>query len=184
MTIKANAPVRIATGYLAYPGWKHYTSFLAAMREFHADGHYLNWPIPETKQCFADLLRFLDLAYTRPVTGYVPEQTYWLVADEEVCGVLHFRHPLNAALLQFGGHVGYTIRPSRRQRGYGSLILQLGLMKIWQSEPDLQRVLLTCYENNPASQRIIERNSGRWEKTLQLPTHPSPTRYYWIERSE
>lgn len=182
MEIHVKAPGRIATGYLTYPGWNHYASFRAAMREFHADGHYLNWPIPETKQSFADLLRFLEVAHTQPIPGYVPEQTYWLVVDEEVCGVLHFRHPLNAALLQFGGHVGYTIRPSRRQRGYGSLILRLGLPKIWKRQPELRRVLLTCYENNPASQRIIERNGGRWKNTLQLPTHPSPIRHYWIER--
>ena len=182
MAIQSRAADRIATGYLTDPGWSHYASFLAAMREFHADGHYLNWPIPDSRQGFAELLRYLDEAYTRPIPGYVPEQTHWLVVDEEVCGVLHFRHPLNAALLQFGGHVGYTIRPSRRKRGNGALILELGLSKVWQSEPDLQRILLTCYENNPASRRIIERNGGRWEKTLCLPAHPSPIRHYWIER--
>ena len=91
--------------------------------------------------------------------------------------------PLNQALRQFGGNVGYTIRPPRRSLGYGSRILRLGLALIWQLEPALTSVLLTCYENNPASQRIIERNGGRLENTINLPSHTSAIRRYWITRS-
>ncbi len=173
---------RVAEGHLTRPSGDHHASFLTAMREFHAAGHYHNWPLPATQQSFASFLADLELAITCPLPGYVPEQTFWLVVEGQVCGVLHFRNPLNAALRQFGGHVGYTIRPSKRKQGLGSRILQLGLPLIWQVAPSLERILLTCYENNPASQRIIERNGGRWENTLHLAGHPSAIRHYWIEQ--
>lgn len=183
MDLHAETANRSVVAHLARPCWEHYPSFLTAMQEFHADGHYHNWPMPSTRQSFASFLTDLDMAFTHPLPGYVPEQTFWLVVEREVCGVLHFRNPLNEALRQFGGHVGYTIRPSQRNRGLGSLILQLGLTLIWQVAPGLERILLTCYENNPASQRIIERNGGRWERSLHLTAHPSAIRHYWIEQA-
>ncbi len=183
MEINTASPTRAAAGTLTRPDWEQRVSFLAAMREFHADGHYLNWPLTETERDFANFLARQERAFTQPVPGYVSERCFWLVDADEVCGVLHFRHPLNQALRQFGGNVGYTIRPSRRSHGYGSRILRLGLALIWQLEPALSSVLLTCYENNPASQRIIERNGGRLENTIRLSSHTSAIRRYWIARS-
>lgn len=183
MAIQTDVARRLTAGTLISPGWEQYASFLATMREFHADGHYLSWPLPETRRSFGHFLAQLDAAYTEPIPGHVPERIYWLVDEGEVCGVLHFRHPLSSALREFGGNVGYTIRPSRRGLGYGSLILQLGLVLIWEIEPALERVLLTCYEDNPASQRIIERNGGKLEKTTRLHSHPAAIRHYWITRA-
>ncbi|MBD3331077.1 GNAT family N-acetyltransferase [Candidatus Peregrinibacteria bacterium] len=58
-------------------------------------------------------------------------------------------------------HIGYYIRPSARQKGYGTKILELGLIKA--KELGLQEVLLTCYESNIASKKIIEKNKGKFQ---------------------
>src|SRR5215469_2465949 len=61
----------------------------------------------------------------------VPQSTYWLVnAGHEVVGIVRARHRLNEHLLQFGGHIGYYIRPAERGKGYGKLALQLALEQL------------------------------------------------------
>lgn len=187
MVIRAASPAIASANLtsaasLIRPAREYRASFMAALREFHADGHYLNWPPIHSEKDFAAFLRRAQQAYAAPTPGYVPERCFWLVDEGEICGVLHFRHPLNDALRQFGGHLGYTIRPSRRRRGYGTRILRLGLELVWRLQPALARVLLTCYDDNPASRRIIERNGGRLEDTIRLPAHHAAIHRYWIER--
>ena len=48
---------------------------------------------------------------------------------DEFIGEASIRHQLNAHLMQEGGHIGYGIRPSRRDRGYGKRILALALVE-------------------------------------------------------
>ncbi len=176
-------PALTRGGVLVCPGWAYHSTFSSALREFHADGHYLNWPAIKNDEDFANFLGRMRAAYENPFPGYVPERCFWLIDDEQLRGVLHFRHPLNHALRQFGGNVGYTIRPNSRDQGYGKRILQLGLLEVWRAEPALSQVLLTCYEDNPASARIIESNGGQLEDVIRLPSHPQAIRHYWIQRS-
>ena len=50
--------------------------------------------------------------------GKVPQSTYWLVSDSErVVGIVRVQHRLNEQLLQYGGHIGYYVRPSRTRQG-------------------------------------------------------------------
>ncbi|HZH97657.1 MAG TPA: hypothetical protein VEX38_01685, partial [Fimbriimonadaceae bacterium] len=62
--------------------------------------------------------------------GIVQQTVFWLVDEaDQIHGELRLRHRLNDALLQEGGHIGYVIRTSSRRKGYGRLILRLGLEK-------------------------------------------------------
>lgn len=66
--------------------------------------------------------------------GYVRETMFWLIDNDEFIGRVSVRHELNENLKQVGGHIGYYIRPSQRNKGYGKKILALGLQeakKIW-----------------------------------------------------
>jgi predicted acetyltransferase len=76
-------------------------------------------------------------------------------------GHLTFRPLINARYLQRGGHIGYEIRPSKRRQGYGTAMLRLGLDEA--RAHGLDRVLLTCNEDNAGSRKVIERNGGQLE---------------------
>lgn len=56
---------------------------------------------------------------------------YWLVDDERqvFLGEVSIRHRLTDALLRYGGHIGYDIRYSQWNKGYGTLLLKLALEK-------------------------------------------------------
>ena len=88
----------------------------------------------------------------------VGQDIYWLVDDERgyFIGQIAVRHRLNDALLLRGGHIGYGIRYSEWNRGYGTKMLSLALEKA--KELHLTDVLITCNDDNPASARVMEKN--------------------------
>lgn len=71
----------------------------------------------------------------------------------QAIGVLHLRLRLNDYLLEQGGHIGYSIRPSQRQKGYAKEQLLLGLQECQQK--NIKQVLVTCDQENEASRRTI-----------------------------
>lgn len=94
----------------------------------------------------------------------VPQSAYWLVDGEgRILGCTRLRHSLPEGR-EWYGHIGYDIRPSARGRGVGTEALRLTLQKA--KARHLARVLISCSDQNRASQRIIERNGGQpWFST-------------------
>jgi len=92
--------------------------------------------------------------------GLVAATAYWLVRarDGAVLGSCRLRHRLNEGLWQDGGHIGYDIRPSCRNRGYATEMLALVLEEARRREMDW--VLLTVDPANQPSIRVIEKNGG------------------------
>lgn len=80
---------------------------------------------------------------------------------EEMVGFLAIRHRLNDFLLEEGGHIGYSVRPSRRREGHATRALSLALDRAAQLGID--RALVTCDDDNEPSRRTIERNGGVFE---------------------
>ncbi|MGI9510085.1 MAG: GNAT family N-acetyltransferase [Geminicoccaceae bacterium] len=109
----------------------------------------------------------------------VPSDIYWLVEGETFIGEAGVRYTLNDWLLQIGGHVGYGIRPSYQRRGYGKLILQLAL-DILRAH-GVEKALVTCYDHNVGSARIIEANGGVLENLIDDPRGGGRSRRYWID---
>ncbi len=93
--------------------------------------------------------------------GYVPETIYWLYISGKPVGIGRLRHFLNKKLLHDGGHIGYTIRPSERGKGYGIIILRELLIKA--TEKNIEKVLLTPNVANLVSRKIIEKCNGKLE---------------------
>lgn len=92
---------------------------------------------------------------------YVPQTIYWLIIDNIPVGIGKLRHYLNDNLRKVGGHIGYSIRPSERGKGYGVLILKEILKEAKML--NITEVLLTCDESNIPSRKVIERNDGMLE---------------------
>lgn len=110
--------------------------------------------------------------------GWVPATELWLVDNDEVIGTVNIRHFLTEQLLRVGGHIGYWIRPSKRQMGYGKKILELALPQA--KRLGIDKVLVTCDDTNIGSQKIIEANGGILENTVEIEEgHPKKKRY-WI----
>ena len=114
--------------------------------------------------------------------GYVPATTLWLVDGGKVIGRVNIRHALTDHLLQYGGHIGYTIRPSEQGKGYGKLQLALAL-DYCRDSLGLKRVLVTCNDDNIRSARTIEANGGVLENKVENFEFGRKvlTRRYWID---
>ena len=88
-------------------------------------------------------------------------------------GFLNLRLRLNEGLLNYAGHIGYSIRPSERGKGYAKETLRQGLQVA--KEKNIKKALVTCSVNNPASRAVILANGGLIEDVRD------GVERYWIE---
>lgn len=79
--------------------------------------------------------------------------------DGRLVGMIHIRHRLNDYLLDFGGHIGYSIRKSKRRQGYATEMLALALIECIKL--NIKKVLITCDKNNIGSAKTIINAEGR-----------------------
>jgi predicted acetyltransferase len=173
---------------LRLPDVRLHPSWAEALTEFgdefpHGSGI---WHVPEERRldltvagCALWVERLAEIAdVTRKLEGDTVHSDYYWITDgepETVVGFLALRHSLNDWLLEEGGHIGYSVRPSRRRQGYAARALALALDRA--AELGLERVLLTCDEDNTGSRRTIEGGGGVYEDTR------NGKRRYWIEVS-
>ena len=156
---------------------------LDAVREFHAAGEYAvdaEQLGAKFEELIAQLAAAKDPANVQP--GGLPYEDFWLMDGDEWIGKLTLRTTINEKYLHAGGHIGYEIRPSQRRRGYGTLLLRMGLEKA--RERGLKRVLLTCDETNIGSRRVIERNGGQLENAVEVEGQIALKMRYWINIDE
>jgi predicted acetyltransferase len=111
----------------------------------------------------------------------VPNTILWLVDGAEFLGRISIRHRLNHFLLHFGGHIGYIIAPMHRKKGYGTLILEMGLKKA--AELGINPALVTCDDSNIPSKKIIEKNGGIFEDERYLEERKVTKLRYWFKTS-
>lgn len=124
---------------------------------------------------FVTSLRNAERGVGQP-DGWVPCTTYWIVDSAQpgtVLGSLALRHHLeNDFLREYGGHIGYGVRPSARRRGVASAALRAALPRA--RTLGLDRVLLTCDDDNLPSRATIEGCGGAFERMA------GQRRRYWI----
>lgn len=96
--------------------------------------------------------------------GRVPQTTYWLIDKGEFIGEIVIRHFLNDFLLKYGGHIGYGIRYSKWNMGYGTKMLKFAFKKA--KLMGLHKVLITCDSDNVGSTKVIENNGGVLENII------------------
>ena len=154
-------------------------SFLSGAAEFFAEGRpdstyaeFLGYDLISLERHFSDFMRdLLNLdADTSLPQGWQRDRVFWLIGQGEYLGQTSVRPQLSSRyLITYGGHIGYSIRPSRRRQGYGTRILALALEEARQL--GLKRVLVTCNSDNHPSKKIIEHNGGRFESSMVMPAH-------------
>lgn len=110
--------------------------------------------------------------------GYVREDFYICYDGADVVGVFSLKFELTDYLLNYGDHVGYAVRPSRRCEGIATRILAEGMNIARRS--GFERLLCICDDDNYASEKVIIKNGGVPENTLYDPDEKVTVKRYWI----
>lgn len=110
-------------------------------------------------------------------TEFVPNTYVVSVIDGRIVGRLSLRHELNDSLRREGGHVGYGVVASERRKGFATQMLRLSLPLA--REVGLDRILVTCDDDNAGSRRTIEKCGGVLQDVIPAERRRA-TRRYWI----
>lgn len=112
---------------------------------------YENWLIYLSK------VQNKDYAYS---INFVPNRTFFLIREEDnkIVGMINIRLELNEKLKNSGGHIGYSIRPTERRKGYNKINLYLGLKKCF--EYNIKDAWLNCVVSNLGSVKTIQALGG------------------------
>ncbi|OEV02744.1 GNAT family N-acetyltransferase [Streptomyces oceani] len=160
---------------LTEPTTDVHASFLTAMGEFAAEGrgaatdrtsmgsalraYGQRWHDPAVFARHVAELRAEARAPARD--GFVRCTTLWYLEAANYLGRIAIRHELNDFLRDYGGHIGYDVRPAARRRGHATAMLRAALPRARYL--GLGSVLVTCDTDNIASRRVIENCGGLLE---------------------
>ena len=111
--------------------------------------------------------------------GLIPSSTYLGVREKDnyIVGMIDIRHYLNEYLTQVGGNIGYSVRKTERNKGYAKQMLKLALEKC--KELKIKKVLITCNEDNIASEKVILSANAKFEDIRNVDGENK--KRFWIE---
>lgn len=138
----------------------------------------------ETYEHYADWLKHIESYAVKALIPkdlkYVEGSQYFLYDElqDQVVGMVNIRHELNDYLIRFGGHIGYSIRPSYRNQGYAKLQLQLALDVL--KDKGVKKALITCNQDNIASMKTIQACGGIEDESTLEPDGTVIKRF-WID---
>ena len=156
--------------------WAYRQECLDAGRSMDGCGPLRSNEGPE--QWLADIRSYADPAAVPE--GKVQATQFLAVreSDGRLVGMTQVRHYFNEYLEKYAGHIGYSVRPSERRKGYAKEMLRLALP--FCKSVGLDRVLIACEPGNPASRRTILANGGVYECTVREPGKNIDLERYWI----
>lgn len=114
----------------------------------------------------------------------VPGKTFLLIRKNynKIVGTINIRWNLSEKMLEFGGHIGYGIRPTERRKGYNKIQLYLTLLKAYKL--GLDKVMLGCSVDNLGSDKTIKALGGILERCELDESDNTMTNVYWINVDE
>ena len=149
--------------YFEVPGIGRKEDAIAYINEFLEYGSDINGAggLHRFLDDYEGWLKKLEADYVRvPSEEKVPARTYFLVreSDGRIVGMINIRLALNKRLSKYGGHIGYSIRPTERGKGYNNVNLYLGLKVL--DRHGIEKAFLDADLDNPASWKTMEAMGG------------------------
>lgn len=93
--------------------------------------------------------------------------------------MIQVRHYFNDFLEKYAGHIGYSVRPSERCKGYAKRMLKMTLP--FCQEIGIDKVLIACIDGNIGSEKTILANDGVYESTVYEPNGDRYLKRFWID---
>lgn len=112
----------------------------------------------------------------------VPSSTFLCIrqSDQKMVDICNIRHNVvQERLFNRVGHIGYSIAPSERYKGYAKEQLRLAVIEA--KKIGIDRILMTCDITNIASEKTILANNGIYNNTFHDRSDDSYTKRFWIE---
>lgn len=110
----------------------------------------------------------------------VPATQFFFIrkSDNKLVGMIQIRHRFNDYLEKYAGHIGYSVRPSERRKGYAKEMLRMTLP--FCREIGIDKVMITCIDGNIGSEKTILANGGVYEYTIHEPNENKDLKRFWI----
>jgi predicted acetyltransferase len=164
------------------PGESSRDESISYLQEYVAAGE--TWGQGALREALCDFAGFVrrvrqwEQGLGSPPDG-VPTSVFLLTRCSRILGECSLRHRLTDSLRHDGGHISYAVRPSERGKGYATTMLKFVLEKARQR--GIERVLLTCDKDNPASARVIQKNGGILDSEGISLSRGKAIQRYWID---
>jgi len=140
-------------------------------------------PLLEEFEDYSQWLRLArcDFSVSPKTRGWVDATTLLALSEDDgrMVGVVNIRHELTEYQQKFGGHIGFSVRPSERRQGYATHLL-LQALDYCRQELGMDEVMVNCYTENDASRRTIVKCGGILE-CERLYKDGKPMQVYWIK---
>lgn len=96
-------------------------------------------------------------------------------SDGRMVGCMQVHNVLNERMQKYTGHVGYSVRPSERKKGYATRMLAKA--KDFLSTFGFEEIYASCLTDNEGSRKTILANGGEFTERVYLAEDD-----VWLER--